>query len=117
VVGATDVIVFTAAFVALIQAGPLGSLAILGVWIVLWGVGGLVLLFRKGAWPRYLRFNSRRLAFVLLFWIWFAFVARTYVGEFFNYHPIAGFLNQPLIELPCFDYIPGSLERAAANSP
>ena len=41
--------------------------------------------------------------------IWFSFVAQIFVSEFFNYHPAIGWLNQPLIQLPWFCYIPGAI--------
>jgi hypothetical protein len=44
---------------------------------------------------------------------WFLFAGWTYVGEFFNYHPVIGFLNRPQILLPTFDYIPSQLEKDA----
>jgi hypothetical protein len=45
--------------------------------------------------------------------VWFIFVAQIYVREFLDYHPIRGFMNQPLIQLPWFRYIPGELVEAA----
>ncbi len=41
--------------------------------------------------------------------IWFAFVAQIFVSEFLNYHPVVGWMNQPLVQLPWFDYIPTDL--------
>ncbi len=41
--------------------------------------------------------------------LWFAFVAQIFVAEFINYHPVRGWLNQPLVQLPCFSYIPRHL--------
>lgn len=38
-----------------------------------------------------------------------------FVAQFLHYTPGVGFLNQPLIQLPCFQYIPPDLERAAAR--
>jgi hypothetical protein len=46
--------------------------------------------------------------------IWFTFVAQIYVSEFFNYHPQRGFLNQPLIQLPWFRYVPKHLTQEAS---
>ena len=40
---------------------------------------------------------------------WFAFVASIFVSEFLNYHPYIGFLNQPLVQLPFFKYVPAPL--------
>ena len=42
--------------------------------------------------------------------LWFTFVAQIFVSEFFNYHPIAGWLNQPLVQLPWFGLIPPGLK-------
>ncbi len=50
------------------------------------------------------------MATVLLALVWFAFVAQIYASEFMNYHPGIGFLNQPLVQLPWFRYIPSALE-------
>jgi hypothetical protein len=44
--------------------------------------------------------------------VWFAFVAKVYVGEFFNYHPGFGFVNHPLVQAPCCNYIPSHLGEA-----
>ena len=53
---------------------------------------------------------GRAVATVLLALVWFAFVAQIYASEFMNYHPGIGFLNQPLVQLPWFRYIPSALE-------
>lgn len=45
--------------------------------------------------------------------LWFSFVAQIYVSEFIKHHPRHGFLNQPLVQLPWFRYVPRHLERAA----
>lgn len=41
--------------------------------------------------------------------IWFVFVAEIFVSEFLNYHPVVGWLNQSLVQLPWFRYIPPGL--------
>ncbi len=41
--------------------------------------------------------------------LWFAFVAQIFVSEFLNYHPLVGWLNQPLVHLPWFRFIPRAL--------
>lgn len=41
--------------------------------------------------------------------LWFAVIAQVYVGQFLNYIPWAGWLNQPLIHLPCLQTIPRGL--------
>ena len=56
------------------------------------------------------RIVYRRMLFVVLFFIWFGFVAKVYVGEFLNYHPISGFMNHPLIQFPHFNYTPPNLK-------
>lgn len=42
--------------------------------------------------------------------LWFSFVAQIFVSEFFNYHPIVGWLNQPLVQLPWFASVPPGLK-------
>ena len=38
--------------------------------------------------------------------VWLGVSFEIHVGEFFNYHPFRGFINQPLVQLPCFSYLP-----------
>ena len=45
--------------------------------------------------------------------VWFTFVAQIYVREFIAYHPLQGFMNQPLVQLPWFRYVPRSLVQSA----
>jgi hypothetical protein len=47
--------------------------------------------------------------------VWFSFVAQIYVSEFRIYHPIRGFMNQSLVQLPWFRYVPAHLTEAAAE--
>ncbi len=56
------------------------------------------------------RLVYRRVLFVCLFFIWFGFVAKSYVGEFFHIHPGWGFMNHPLVQLPDFNYMPPDLK-------
>ena len=59
------------------------------------------------------KFGRATTGFVL-FLVWFSFVAQIYVSEFFMKSPAGrGWLNQPLVQLPWFNYIPGSLKAAA----
>jgi hypothetical protein len=60
---------------------------------------------------RVARKNYRRLLYAVLLLTWVAFAAKVYVGEFFHYHPVVGFLNHPLIQLPSVDYIPQHLHH------
>jgi hypothetical protein len=39
--------------------------------------------------------------------VWFSFVAQLYIAQFMNYIPGIGWLNQPLVQLPLFHFIPG----------
>jgi hypothetical protein len=48
-----------------------------------------------------------------VFVIWFSFVGQIYVSEFFNYHPVRGWMNQSLVQLPWFEYVPSHLTRSA----
>ena len=44
------------------------------------------------------------------FLVWFTFVAQIFISEFLNYHPVIGWLNQALVQLPWFQYIPPHLK-------
>jgi hypothetical protein len=59
------------------------------------------------------RLPAQAALFVVLLAVWFAFVAKVYVGEFFNYHPVVGFVNHPLIQAPCCNYVPAQLGKAS----
>ena len=43
--------------------------------------------------------------------------SQIYTAEFFLYHNAQGFVNQPLIQLPWFSYLPGSLAHPARELP
>src|SRR5687767_10908794 len=47
--------------------------------------------------------------------LWFTFVAQIYISEFFSYHGALGWLNQPLIQLPWFRYIPPHAQNPAGE--
>jgi hypothetical protein len=55
------------------------------------------------------RWSYRRFVYALLFLVWFLYVARFYAGYFFDADGIMGFLNHPLVQFPCFDYVPAHL--------
>jgi hypothetical protein len=61
----------------------------------------------------HLRRVYRPVLYTLLFVVWVAFTSKVYVGEFLNYHPVVGFLNHPLIQVPCFNYVPPHLAESA----
>ena len=63
-----------------------------------------------GWWARLTtRWAVHRLLFTLLFFVWLVYFARIFASNFFVADPIVGFLNHPMIELPCFDLIPTHL--------
>jgi len=45
---------------------------------------------------------------VVMALVWFIFVAQIYVSEFLNYHPVSGWLNQPLVQMPWFRDLPST---------
>jgi hypothetical protein len=47
--------------------------------------------------------------------LWFTFVAQLYISEFFSYHGVFGWLNQPLIQLPWFRYVPAHAQNPAGE--
>jgi hypothetical protein len=55
---------------------------------------------------------GRRVLFTALFFIWFAVISAAYVREFLNYHPFTGFMNHPMVYLPCPGVVPGHLTDA-----
>lgn len=52
------------------------------------------------------RWSYRRLAYALIFLTWFVFIARFYAGYFLVANGPIGFLNHPLVQIPCFNYLP-----------
>jgi hypothetical protein len=114
--GVAGVLVFALSVAALVGAGVPGWLGVLLVWAALWAIFIPVALFWRNGTSEYLRFNGRRMLFGFVFWIWFGFVAKVYVGEFLNYHPIVGFGNHAFIQFPCFSFIPSDLSKPDAPS-
>jgi hypothetical protein len=53
---------------------------------------------------------GRAVCATAVFLAWFGFVGAIYVSEFVAYHPVVGWLNQPLVQMPVFRYIPAALE-------
>lgn len=47
--------------------------------------------------------------------IWFTFVAQIFIAEFFMYHPVIGWLNQPLVQLPWFRYVPAHMQNLGSE--
>ena len=43
--------------------------------------------------------------------LWFSFVGLVFIGQFFNYQGTLGWLNQPLVQLPWFRYLPMTLRN------
>lgn len=52
------------------------------------------------------RWSYRRFAYAMIFLTWFVFIARFYAGYFVVYNFAVGFLNHPLVQIPCFNYMP-----------
>jgi hypothetical protein len=75
---------------------------------------------RHGAWRWLAWLSSRAGRFAaglatLLFWLLFVF--NIVIHEFFNHHAgERGWLNQPTLQLPWFDYTPNALREAARES-
>lgn len=61
-----------------------------------------------------LNVSYRGAMLILTVWVWGVFNFIPFVSEFANYYPVRGFLNQPLVQLPCFRYVPAALEARAA---
>jgi hypothetical protein len=54
---------------------------------------------------------SRVFGWIALTVSWFLFVGQVYVAEFFKSHGGLGWLNQPLVQLPWFHYLPARLKH------
>ena len=54
---------------------------------------------------------GRGVSYTLLFFIWFAFISQMYIGAFLKYDSAVGWLNQPLVQLPWFRYVPARIEN------
>jgi hypothetical protein len=52
---------------------------------------------------------------VILVAVWFSFVAQIYISEFINYHSGLGWINQPLVQLPWFRYLPTAVRNPWAD--
>ena len=62
-----------------------------------------------------LKISYRGTILTLTILVWGVFNFMPFVSEFANYYPVRGFLNQPLVQLPCFRYVPTHLEAKAAT--
>ena len=58
---------------------------------------------RKGMWDIGILFATGL--------VWFAFIAQVYVSEFLHLRPVTAWLNQPLIRLPWFRYVPAQVKN------
>ena len=57
------------------------------------------------------RFAMRSAAIMVMLLVWVVFVVELYISQFFHYIPGTGWLNQCLVQLPWFHYIPGHLTK------
>jgi hypothetical protein len=58
---------------------------------------------------------GRAVGAVILVLVWFSFVAQIYISQFLNYHSGVGWMNQPLVQLPWFEYMPSSVRNPAGG--
>lgn len=72
-------------------------------------------IFRAIGWMG--KRTARTTGGFVAFLIWFSFVAQLFVAEFLVYHPVVGWLNQPLVQLPYFNHIPQHLKESASKPP
>jgi hypothetical protein len=66
-------------------------------------------LLRLIAWTG-TRFG-RTVSAIAIAFIWYGFTAQIYITEFLDYHGALGWLNQPLVQLPWFHYVPARLKN------
>jgi hypothetical protein len=55
---------------------------------------------------------GRGVVYASLAAVWVLFLVKVYVSEFFHYHPVVGYLNHPVVMLPCVNYTPPHLTGA-----
>ena len=79
---------------------------------------GLLELRPRPQRSRFLRFVAwsttrvgRCVAATVMVLLLFAFVAQNYISEFICYHGARSWLNQPLVQLPWFHYVPAGLKN------
>jgi hypothetical protein len=69
---------------------------------------------QRSALVRFVTWSTTRVGRVVattaLIFLGFAFVAQIYISEFFCYHGALAWLNQPLVQLPWFHYVPAGLK-------
>ncbi len=65
---------------------------------------------------RILRVGFSLGALVMTAGLWFSVIAQIYVAQFLNMLPKAGWLNQPLIHIPCLQTTPAALFEAVSQS-
>ena len=60
---------------------------------------------------------GRLVAIGLTVALWFGLTAQTFVGQFFHYRPVRGWLNQPLVHAPWMRHVPPGLSQANGQVP
>lgn len=70
---------------------------------------------QRSAFLRFVTWSTTRFGRIAatsaLIFLSFVFVAEIYISEFVCYHGARGWLNQPLVQLPWFHYVPASLKN------
>lgn len=73
----------------------------------------------RHAFVRFIAWTGTRLGrgvgAVILVLVWFSFVAQIYITQFLNYHSGLGWINQPLVQLPWFRYLPTTVRNPVAD--
>lgn len=108
---------YSGAVLRAVQTGALGEEQLAdGEWRLLHTLGALevrerprrAFVIRSVAWAG--TKVGRAACGSVSFLAWLIFVGAIYVSEFLAYHPLVGWLNQPLVQLPWFRYVPATLE-------
>ena len=72
----------------------------------------------EGAWKRVVKWPLQTLCLIACLLLWFSFVGQLYFAQFLKYDSNGygkGWVNQPLIHLPWFNYTPSHLLRSKEN--
>ena len=109
--------IYASALLDAVQSGAIPEDALAEIeWETLHRLDLLNVKPRK-SWPALVRVVAwagtrvgRFTAGVAIAFVWFSLVAQIFASEFLNYHPRIGWLNQPLVQLPWFHYVPAALQ-------
>ena len=114
--------IYAAGLMSLVQSGKIGETELSASEHAVLNRLGLLAVRPRTERHVFVRFIAwtgtrvgRGVGAVVLVLIWFTFVSQIYITQFLNYHSGAGWMNQPLVQLPWFRYLPTSIRNPIAD--